>query len=170
MYSPSFACCSVVMVPTLAGAGRYRDGWSLYWLFGRRAKKLEKTLGKNSPTVKGLCACRCPGTEEKMPSSSVTKNKVLAGSADNRSYVRPSPDSGSRRAMSFDRNPLQRMGEAHTNRIDGFLKKPISALRFIPRRCGVPSVRLIPRDSQALISGFLRTRRKCDLLRRHQDP
>jgi hypothetical protein len=42
--------------------------------------------------------------------------------------------------------------------IDGFVKKPISALRFIPRHCGVPSVRLIPRDSQALISAFLRTR------------
>jgi hypothetical protein len=33
---------------------------------------------------------------------------------------------------------------------DGFVKRPISALRFIPRHCGVPSVRLIPRDSRRL--------------------
>jgi nitroreductase len=48
---------------------------------------------------------------------------------------------------------------------DGFVKNPISALRFILRHCGVPYVRLIPQDSQALISGFLRIRRKCDFLR-----
>ena len=28
----------------------------------------------------------------------------------------------------------------------GFVKSPISALRFIPRHCGVPHVHLIPRD------------------------
>ncbi|WP_459922232.1 hypothetical protein [Desulfatiferula olefinivorans] len=33
---------------------------------------------------------------------------------------------------------------------DGFEKSPISALRFIPRHCGVPLVRLIPRDSRRL--------------------
>jgi hypothetical protein len=45
--------------------------------------------------------------------------------------------------------------------LDGFVKNPISALRFILRHCGVPSVRLIPQDSQALISKFLRSRLKC---------
>jgi hypothetical protein len=53
-------------------------------------------------------------------------------------------------------------------KIDGFVKSPISALRFILRHCGVPSVRLIPQDSQALISDFLRSRPKCDFLRVHQ--
>ena len=54
-------------------------------------------------------------------------------------------------------------------KIDGSVKNPISALRFIPRHCGVPSVRLVPRDSQALISGFLRNRLESDFLRLHQD-
>jgi hypothetical protein len=35
-------------------------------------------------------------------------------------------------------------------KFDGFEKRPISALRFIPRHCGVPLVRLIPRDSRRL--------------------
>jgi hypothetical protein len=34
--------------------------------------------------------------------------------------------------------------------IDGFVKNPISALRFIPRHCGVRQVRLIPRDLRRL--------------------
>jgi len=58
--------------------------------------------------------------------------------------------------------------------LDGFVKSPISALRFIPRHCGVPSVAAcgtrdsgIPLDSQALISGFLRIRPKCDFIRDH---
>jgi hypothetical protein len=42
--------------------------------------------------------------------------------------------------------------------IDGFVQRPISALRFIPRHCGVPCVRLIPRDSQALISDVVQFR------------
>jgi hypothetical protein len=42
--------------------------------------------------------------------------------------------------------------------LDGSVKSPVSALRFISRHCGVPSVRLIPRNSQALISDFLRIR------------
>ncbi len=49
--------------------------------------------------------------------------------------------------------------------IDGFVKSPISALRFILRHCGVRQVHLIPQDSQALTSGFLRIRRECDFLR-----
>jgi hypothetical protein len=46
--------------------------------------------------------------------------------------------------------------------LDGFVRSPISASRFILRHCGVPYVRLIPQDSQALISDFLRSRPKCD--------
>jgi hypothetical protein len=53
-------------------------------------------------------------------------------------------------------------------KLDGFVKSPISALRFIPRHCGVPEVRLIPRDSQALISNILRSRLKLYFLRDHQ--
>jgi hypothetical protein len=45
---------------------------------------------------------------------------------------------------------------------DGSVKIPISALRFIPRDCGVRLVRLISRDLQALISAFLRSRWKFD--------
>ena len=41
---------------------------------------------------------------------------------------------------------------------DRYVKSSISALRFILRHCGVTKVRLIPQDSQALISGFLRSR------------
>jgi len=33
---------------------------------------------------------------------------------------------------------------------DGFVKSPYAVLPFFPRHCGVPSVRLIPRDSGAL--------------------
>ena len=46
--------------------------------------------------------------------------------------------------------------------IDDGVKNPISALRFIPRHCGVRLVHLIPRDSQALISSFLRRRPKSE--------
>jgi acyl-CoA synthetase (AMP-forming)/AMP-acid ligase II len=49
-------------------------------------------------------------------------------------------------------------------KFDDFVQNPISALRVIPRHCGVPYVRLIPRDSQALISGFLRSRRNATFL------
>jgi hypothetical protein len=42
--------------------------------------------------------------------------------------------------------------------LDGLVKSPISALRFISRHCGVRQVFLIPRDSQALISNILRNR------------
>ena len=38
--------------------------------------------------------------------------------------------------------------------VDGFVKKPISALRFIPRHCGVPSVRLIPKRFAGLDLGI----------------
>jgi hypothetical protein len=41
---------------------------------------------------------------------------------------------------------------------DGFVNRPISALRIIPRRCGVRPVRLPLRDLQALISNGLRNR------------
>jgi hypothetical protein len=41
---------------------------------------------------------------------------------------------------------------------DGFEKRPMSALRVIPRHCGVPEVRLIPRASQALTSNVFRSR------------
>ena len=34
--------------------------------------------------------------------------------------------------------------------IDGFVKSPSAALRFIFRHCDVPHVRLIPQDSRAL--------------------
>jgi hypothetical protein len=44
--------------------------------------------------------------------------------------------------------------------LDGSVNRPISALRFILRQCGVRDVRLLPRDSQALISNFLRNRLK----------
>ncbi len=53
-------------------------------------------------------------------------------------------------------------------RKDDFAKSPISALRFISRHCSVPSVRFIPRDSQALISNFLRNRLNHGILRGHQ--
>jgi hypothetical protein len=43
-------------------------------------------------------------------------------------------------------------------KFDGFVKRPISALRCGPRRCGVPGVRLTPRALQALISDVLRNR------------
>ena len=43
-------------------------------------------------------------------------------------------------------------------------KNPDTALRCIPRHCGVRQVRLVPRDLQALISGFLRSRPKLDFL------
>ncbi|HPC04639.1 MAG TPA: hypothetical protein PLE04_12755, partial [Syntrophales bacterium] len=33
---------------------------------------------------------------------------------------------------------------------DGFAKSPYAALPFIPRPCGVPEVRLSPRESGAL--------------------
>jgi threonine dehydratase len=49
--------------------------------------------------------------------------------------------------------------------VDGSVKSQISALRFILHHCGVSSIRLIPRDSQALIAGFLRNRLKCGFLR-----
>jgi hypothetical protein len=42
--------------------------------------------------------------------------------------------------------------------IDGFVKSPDAALRFILRHCGVPEVRLIPQDSRALPAAFLRSR------------
>jgi hypothetical protein len=45
---------------------------------------------------------------------------------------------------------------------DGFVKRPISALRFIPRHCGVPQVRLIPQDSQAVSRTFYET--FCDMI------
>jgi len=35
-------------------------------------------------------------------------------------------------------------------KLDGFVKRPTAALRFIFRHCGVLFVRLIPQDSQAL--------------------
>jgi hypothetical protein len=53
-------------------------------------------------------------------------------------------------------------------KFDDFVKSPISAFPFIPRHCGVLSVRLIPRDSGALISNFLQSRLKADFLRFHQ--
>jgi hypothetical protein len=40
----------------------------------------------------------------------------------------------------------------------GSVKNPISLNRFAPRRCGVFTIRLTPRGSQALISGFSRNR------------
>ena len=51
--------------------------------------------------------------------------------------------------------------------IDGFVKSPISAFRFSPRHCGVRYVRLIPRDSRALILNFLQSRSKIDFLHVH---
>jgi hypothetical protein len=38
---------------------------------------------------------------------------------------------------------------------DGFVKTPISALRFILRHCGVLFVRLTPQNLRALILKFL---------------
>jgi len=35
-------------------------------------------------------------------------------------------------------------------KVDGFVKSPYAAFPFFPRPCGVPSVRLSPRDSGAL--------------------
>jgi hypothetical protein len=55
-----------------------------------------------------------------------------------------------------------------TNAYDGFVKSPISAFRFIPRHYGVQYVRLIPRDSRALILNFLQSRLKSDFLHFHQ--
>jgi hypothetical protein len=49
--------------------------------------------------------------------------------------------------------------------LDGSAKNPISALRFISRHCGVQYVRLIPQDSQALISNFFQNRLNDELLR-----
>ena len=51
--------------------------------------------------------------------------------------------------------PIVDLEFGHDSLLGGFVKSPISALRFIPRHCSVRSVRLIPRDSQALISAFL---------------
>jgi hypothetical protein len=42
--------------------------------------------------------------------------------------------------------------------LDGYVKSPDAALRFILRHCGVPEVRLIPQDSCALPAAFLRSR------------
>jgi hypothetical protein len=44
----------------------------------------------------------------------------------------------------------------------------VSALRFILRHCGVPKVRLIPQDSQALNSNLLQSHLLRELLRAHQ--
>ncbi len=43
--------------------------------------------------------------------------------------------------------------------IDGFVTSPSAALHFSPRHCSVPSVSLIPRASQALLTNLLRNRR-----------
>ena len=51
------------------------------------------------------------------------------------------------------------MDTLSAGKIDGFVKRPISALRFGPRHYGVRSVRLIPQPLQALISNVLRNRR-----------
>jgi hypothetical protein len=48
-------------------------------------------------------------------------------------------------------------GPANVNK-GGFVRSPISALRFIPRSCGLRPVRLPPRDLQALIANGLRNR------------
>jgi hypothetical protein len=39
-------------------------------------------------------------------------------------------------------------------KIDGFVKSPTSALRYILRHCSVPDVRLIPQDLRALTGGI----------------
>ena len=84
-----------------------------------------------------------------------------------RNAVCPIPEfrtAGKRRC----KNGLKFIHHDNPSKLDGSVKKPISALRFILRHCGVRPVRLIPQDSQALISGFLRIRLKCDFLRVHQ--
>ena len=48
-------------------------------------------------------------------------------------------------------NCILTLGPANVNK-GGFVKSPISALRFIPRSFGVRPVRLPPRDLQALIA------------------
>jgi hypothetical protein len=52
--------------------------------------------------------------------------------------------------------------------LDGVVTSAIPALRFSRRYCGVPYVRLIPRDSQALILNLLRRRLEIGFLRIHQ--
>jgi len=47
--------------------------------------------------------------------------------------------------------------------LDGFVKKPISALRFISLSLRRTAVRLAPRDSRALTLAFLRSRRSGSL-------
>jgi hypothetical protein len=44
-------------------------------------------------------------------------------------------------------------------KLDGFVKSPISALRFIPLALRRTAVRLTPRDSRALNLGFLQSHR-----------
>ncbi|VTR71231.1 hypothetical protein DESC_910031 [Desulfosarcina cetonica] len=59
---------------------------------------------------------------------------------------------------------------AGNHKINGSVKRPISALRVILRHCGVrKSTPSFLKDSQALISGALRIRRISDLLRVHQN-
>jgi hypothetical protein len=53
--------------------------------------------------------------------------------------------------------------------IDGVVKSPISALRFIPRYCGVPYVCLIPRDSRRLELELFSLPSLDDFLRVHHD-
>jgi len=50
---------------------------------------------------------------------------------------------------------------------DGSVKSPVSVLHFIPHHCELRLAGLIFPDSQALISNFLRSRLKWNILRVH---
>jgi hypothetical protein len=56
--------------------------------------------------------------------------------------------------------PIQLQPQPGFN-LDGVVKSPTAALRFILRRCSVPYVRLTPQDSQALHLNFFHSRLFC---------
>jgi len=53
--------------------------------------------------------------------------------------------------------------------IDGVVKSPTSALRFITRHCGVRQVRRVPRDSRALNLELFTLPSKADFTRSSND-